>query len=97
MVKAIFFHHVKDFKSWKKVFDSFYDTRKKYGEKSYSVGTVHGDPTNVFVINEWESLEKFNEFGKSEELHRAMKESGVISEPVITILDEVLEEVYHEH
>ena len=46
---------------------------KNYGEKSYSVGTVLGEPNNVYVINEWESVEKFNTFRNSTELHNAMK------------------------
>ena len=97
MVRTIFLHKVKDFNSWKKAFDNFYDFRKKSGEKSYSCGTVHGDPTNVYVINEWESAEKFNTFKNSSDLKNAMKNAGVISEPTITILDEVQVQVLHEH
>jgi quinol monooxygenase YgiN len=93
MVKTIFLHKVKDFNAWKKVFDSFYSTRQKYGEKSYSVGTVKGEPNNAYVINEWESVEKFNAFRNSPDLQNAMKDAGVLEVPKITILDVVQQEV----
>lgn len=94
MIKTIWFHRVKDFTSWKKVFDSFYSNRKKGGEKSYSVGTVKGEPNNVYVINEWESVEKFNTFRNSTELQNAMKDAGVLEEPKIYIVNEVEQAVH---
>ena len=97
MVKTIWFHHVKDFTSWKKVFDSFYDVRKQNSEKSYSVGTVIGDPTNVYVINEWTSLEAFNTFRNLTELKDTMMKAGVIEEPKITLVDEVMQEAHHNY
>lgn len=95
MVKTFWFHRVKDFTAWKKVFDSFFDKRKQFGEKSYSVGTVYDEPNIVYVINEWESVEKFNTFRSSPDLIEAMKNAGVTEEPHITILDEVYEEALH--
>ena len=97
MVKSIFLHKVKNFNAWKIVFDSFYSTRQKYGELSYSVGTVLGEPNTVYVINEWESAEKFNAFKNSTELHSTMANAGVLEEPKITILDLVQQEVHHNY
>jgi heme-degrading monooxygenase HmoA len=97
MIKTFWMHRVKDFNAWKKVFDSRYDLRKKYGEKSYSIGTIHGEPNYVYVINEWESVEKFNTFRNSSDLIEAMKNAGVLEEPKITILEEVPEVVHHSY
>jgi hypothetical protein len=95
MIKTFWLHKVKDFNAWKKLFDSKYELRKKYGEKNFSVGTVYGEPNTVYVINDWESLEKFNQFRNSPDLIEAMKSGGVLEEPKITILEEALVEAYH--
>ena len=97
MVKTIFLHKVKNFDAWKNVFDSFYSTRQKYGEKSYSVGTVKGEPNNVYVINEWESVQQFDTFRNSTELQNTMKDAGVLEVPKIYVLDEVEQEVHHNY
>ena len=39
-------HHVKDFAEWKKVFDSFADTRKSFGELSTQIFRG-ADPSGV--------------------------------------------------
>ena len=97
MVKTIFLHKVKDFTAWKNVFDSFLPTRSKFGEKSFSVGTVLGEPNTAYVINEWDSIENFNAFRNSSDLKSAMMNAGVLEEPKITILDEVYQEAHHSY
>lgn len=88
MLKPIVEHKVKDFTSWKKVFDSTTDLIKRYGGSNCTVNTRHDNPNDVYVICEWDKKENFDSFSKSKELADAMKKSGVISEPQITILDE---------
>jgi heme-degrading monooxygenase HmoA len=95
MIKAMFLGKVKDFSTWKKGFDELYQTRRKYGEKSFSVGTIHGQPNNFYIITEWDNVEKCKTWINSPERAEAMKKYGVIDNPSVTFLDEVHQEAYH--
>ena len=89
MIKSVMYHKVEDFNKWKEAFDSFNDIRQSKGELSYSVGTIHGDSNNVYVINEWESVDVLQEFVNSKELGEAMKSAGVLEPPHTLILEEI--------
>jgi quinol monooxygenase YgiN len=86
MIKSVMYHKVEDFEKWKEVFDSFFEFRESKGELSYSVGTLHGDSNNVYVINEWESYEVLKDFVESKELGYVMKSAGVLEPPHTLIL-----------
>jgi len=89
MIKTLMYHKVENFGKWKEAFDNFSDFRKSSGEKSYSVGTLQGEPNTAYVINEWESMQNFQQFIESDNLSNAMKSAGVIEEPHSLILNEV--------
>ena len=88
MIKSLMYHKVEDFNKWKAAFDSFYQFRKNSGEQSYSVGTIEGDPNNVYVINDWNSMAEFEAFVQSPELAEAMKNAGVLEPPHKILLNE---------
>lgn len=89
MIKTLMYHKVEDFGKWKEAFDNFSDFRKSSGEKSYSVGTLQGEPNTAYVINEWESMQNFQQFVESDDLGNAMKSAGVLEKPNTVILSEV--------
>ena len=80
-------HKAEDYTKWKSTFDDFAPARKAAGEKSYQVCHVAGDPNDVVVLNEWDSIENLQKFLQSQELKEAMKRAGVSEQPEIYILE----------
>lgn len=88
MVKVIVEHKVRNFDTWKPVYDSSMNLINKYGGSNMEVGLLHGTKDDVYVTGDFTSEKNFRDFFGSEELKNKIKESGVISEPKITILEE---------
>jgi quinol monooxygenase YgiN len=82
-------HKVEDYTTWKAHFDAHVDMRKAAGEKSYHIFHLEGDPNDLVLLFEWDSLENFRRYSQSEELREAMKESSVVSEPQMLYLEEI--------
>ena len=77
-------HKVNDFGVWKKVYDEFESTRKRYGVKEhYALQSVE-DPNHVMVVGEGE-LEAVQKFLNSEELKSGMEGAGIASPPEIFV------------
>ncbi len=77
-------HKVNDFNVWKKVYDEFETTRKKFGVKEhYALQSVE-DLNHVMVIGEGEQ-EAVKNFLNSEELKNGMAGAGVASPPEVFI------------
>ena len=74
-------HSVKDFETWKTVFDQFEPVRQKSGERS-AVVLRHSDALNlVSVINTWDTIETVQAFFVREVLKTGMAEGGVTAPP----------------
>jgi heme-degrading monooxygenase HmoA len=82
-------HRVRDYTSWKKVFDESEELRKTFGMHGGHILRNDDDPSEVIVALECESLERAREFTKSDTLRAAMDKAGVISKPEISYLNEV--------
>ena len=77
-------HKVKDFDSWKKVYDAFESTRERFGVKEhYTLQSVE-DSSHVAVVGEGE-LEAVQKFINSEELKKGMGDAGIVGAPEIFI------------
>ena len=76
-------HPVKDFDTWKTIFDQFEPIRKEAGELSAMVLRHADDPNMVTIINTWESIEAFQALFNREELKAGMAEAGVTAPPTI--------------
>jgi len=81
-------HLVKDFDTWKTIFDQFEPIRKEAGELSAVVLRHADDPNMVTVINTWDSIEAFQALFNREELKVGMAEAGVTAPPTIVIANE---------
>ena len=81
-------HPVKDFDTWKTIFDQFEPIRKEAGELSAVVLRHADDPNMVTVINTWDSIEAFQALFDREELKASMTEAGVTAPPTIVIANE---------
>lgn len=82
-------HKVKNYKTWKEVFDNFESTRRSGGEKTYQVLREEKDPNEVHLIFKWDSPERAHTFFKSPELKDAMQKAGVVEEPRIDFLEQL--------
>lgn len=85
-------HRVRDFETFERVFLDDGPRRERLGCRGGHVYRVEGDPRNVIVLLEWQSLEAARDFAGSLELEEAMEWSAShISTPRVTVLDAVLE------
>jgi heme-degrading monooxygenase HmoA len=82
-------HKVRDFTQWKPFFDRHESTRKTSGSKGAQVFQNNDDPTDVFVLMEWDSVENAKKFGVSADLKKTMEQAGVIGQPHVHFLKEV--------
>ena len=82
-------HPVKDFDTWKSVFDKFESVRKEGGEQSAVVLRHADDPNMVTVVNTWNSIDEFHAFFGQEELKAGMAEAGVAGPPTVILANDV--------
>ena len=80
---------VEDYAKWKPVFDEHAATRKAYGSKGGHVFRSADNPNEVVVLLEWDDLGKARQFAQSDDLRKAMQQSGVSGQPDFYFLDEV--------
>lgn len=88
MAHILIEHKVKDFASWKTVFDSNAEFRRSSGEKSYHIFRPNGNGNDVTLLFEWSSLKEAEKFFASLELKSAMQRAGVVDAPKIQFLTE---------
>lgn len=82
-------HKIKNYESWKPVFDRFKETRRLGGEKSYWISHPSDDPNNLFLLFEWDTLENAKKFLGSPILRDTMQKAGVTELPEVHFLEEV--------
>jgi heme-degrading monooxygenase HmoA len=82
-------HKVKDFTKWKPVYDEHANVRKDSGSKGAHLFRNADNPNEVFVLYEWETVDKAKKFAQSENLRQKMQEAGVSEKPDIYFLNEV--------
>jgi quinol monooxygenase YgiN len=82
-------HRVKDYKAWKKGFDSARPIRRAGGEKSYQIFQVDNDKNNLLLFFEWDNLDNARKYLESPELQNAMEQAGVLEKPDVYFLEEV--------
>jgi len=82
-------HQVSDFAKWKPFFDRDENTRKNSGSKGAQVFQNSGNPTDVMILFDWDTIENAKKFGMSENLKKTMEQAGVIGEPHFHFLKEV--------
>lgn len=86
----IIHHKVEDYNTWKKAFDAHQKERAKYGIDVVALGTIVGDDNHVIAVMNSASSKNFINFLEKSDLKEAMKEAGLASEPVTSILSEVI-------
>src|SRR5438094_4904946 len=89
MVQVFIRHKVKDYGTWRKVFDGFAAKRREGGEVAFKIAGVSGEPNNLCLFFEWQSVAKAKEFLGSADLAREMERAGVTEKPEIYIAEEL--------
>src|SRR5258706_2459397 len=94
MITLVVFHNVRDFDSWKPVFDAHEDVRRSHGELEHRVYRGADDRNRVIVHNDFESEEAARAFMTDPSLPAAMEQAGVVGEPWLGLIERVDAAVY---
>jgi hypothetical protein len=89
MVTVIMQHEVKDFAQWKPVFGADEPNRAKAGVKQLGLYTSVKNPNDVTMIFEAPGADVLDAYTSDPRLQETMKNAGVISAPVISVLNKV--------
>lgn len=77
MEYVLIIHAVKDYASWKQVFDAAATIRKEAGEQSYQVLRYESDANKIVHFSKWESIAKARAFFESPALVEIRRQAGV--------------------
>jgi len=87
MITVAVTHEVKDFPSWKKIFDSDKPRRDGAGVADKGIYASVDDPNKLLLIFEAESDKTIQGMFNDPELQQLMKEAGVMSVPEMWTLN----------
>ncbi len=76
-------HNVADFAAWKKVYDSFDQERRGMGVAGHGVYQADGDPNDVTVYHDFDTMEKAKAFANGSRLREIMQQAGVKGTPQV--------------
>lgn len=76
-------HDVDDFTEWKQAFDEFDTERRSMGVTGDGVYQADGNPNDVTVYHDFQSMDDAQAFASSDRLREVMKGGGVQGEPVV--------------
>ena len=70
-------HTVKNYETWKRVYDQFGSTRKEKGVTGASVHRGAKDPNDITITHQFKDMNAATAFANSDELKSAMADAGV--------------------
>ena len=79
-------HKVRDFKTWKPVYDAHKPKRAEAGLNEKHLFRSVDDPNEVVLLFEAQDLTRAKAFGSSADLRHKMEEGGVVDKPTIYFL-----------
>ena len=82
-------HAVEDYEEWKPFFDNHASTRAESGSGGGQLFHKEGEPNELVILFEWDSIENAREFATSDDLREVMAEAGVIGEPELHFLEKI--------
>jgi hypothetical protein len=89
MIHVLVHHKVADFNRWKESFDSHLNARMHAGELGFRLFQGVGDPRDVTLLLDWDSVEHARRFMTSEELGNRMQQAGVEGKPDVQYIEDV--------
>lgn len=94
MITLVVHHFVRDFDTWKPVFDEHEDVRRSHGEVEHRVYQDIYNPNRVVIHNDFPSEEAARAFMTDPSLPDAMERGGVEGEPGIGLTERTDEKRY---
>ncbi|UCC39764.1 MAG: hypothetical protein JSV96_18635 [Candidatus Aminicenantes bacterium] len=82
-------HRVADFDKWYSVFKSHAEAQREAGLKDLQLLRDAADPNIIVCLFKVDDVQKARAFTGSREAGDAQRESGIIGEPEILLLDEI--------
>ena len=79
---------VRDFDTWKPVFDENADVRRGHGATGHEIYRGVDNPNEITVVNHFPSKTQAQAFAADPSLKEAMERGGVVSEPRVTWAEE---------
>lgn len=83
-------HSVQDFHTWKPIYDEHDAIRRANGEQDAHLYRDPAHPNTLTMVFRWDNLERARLFAQSDDLRETMMRAGVIGQPDIWFLDEVI-------
>ena len=87
-------HTVKNYETWKRVYDQFGSTRKEKGVTGASVHRGAKDPNDITVTHQFKDMNAATAFANSDELKSAMADAGVAGPPDIWFTEDIEQTPY---
>jgi hypothetical protein len=88
MIRSFIRHRVRDYPTWREVYDGFADVQKAGGVRAEAVYRSVDDPNDVTVTHDLEDVETARAFFASPDLKDAMMRAGVEGDPVLVLGEE---------
>jgi hypothetical protein len=88
MAKVIVQHRVTDYDRWLTVYIEHGDVRRRHGGTGHTITRAAGDPNNLVVVNEFDTLAGATAFSQDPTLPEAMARAGVDGMPQVWIVNE---------
>jgi hypothetical protein len=82
-------HRVRDYPSWRKVYDEAEPLRAQYGCTEQRVMQLPGDGNELFLTHDFSTAEQASSFAEDPALHETMDRAGVDGAPRIEIFTDV--------
>ncbi len=89
MFYILVYHKVKDYSAWRPYFDNDIPLQVESGINLQKVFCAKDNTSAVHILFETSDLEKAQKFFTNPRLKDLMQKAGVISEPVVNILEAV--------
>ena len=83
MVRMYVRHTVRDYRTWRRVYDAFGEERASMGVAAHAVYRAVDDPADVTVSHDFANLRQARAFASSSRLREVMEGAGVASAPSI--------------
>ena len=88
MITVIVQHTVRDYDTWKSVFDEHGDVRRRHGATGHQLYQGADNPNEVTILNQFPTREQADAFASDPSLPEAMKRGGVTGEPRVSFTRE---------
>jgi heme-degrading monooxygenase HmoA len=82
-------HTVKDYATWRPIFDGHAAARKAAGARGTRLFRSSENPNEITILFEWDDPKRARQFFQAPELREVMERGGVIGQPDAHFLEEV--------